>query len=207
MNIENDFYAYFSRRPEHERDVAAVSGGYGSFHQHIYDSAEALDGAFIIADLFNQRRIYKLIGHHDGRFLKFGYNNVASSIFHRSVALYMLGNSGVAVAMMLNWGKGEEHIKLDCQDFSPRILSDGTCKVSDVMRKVAVYLDSIDCVGRYESLTDDAYECCNCDKCDPEVASSIMQELEEAINAYLPHGYSYGVHPDDPACIGIWEDE
>lgn len=47
----------------------------------------------------------------------------------------------------------------------------------------------------------------NTGKEDGESFSFILDDMLDTINEVLPHPYWFGPHPDDPACLGLWDFE
>jgi hypothetical protein len=89
----------------------------------------------------------------------------------------------------------------------PCVLSEGTCKLSDILPIAFDALQSYDPDKANEialTLYKDRVDLAS-DDLDPETQSWWYEEIEEAINSYLEDREMYiGTHEGDPACLGVW---
>lgn len=95
----------------------------------------------------------------------------------------------------------------------PCVLSEGTCKLSDILPVAFDTLKAYDPERANEialQLYKDRVHLSDEDL-DPEEQDFLYEEIEESINSYLEdHNLYIGTHEFDPACLGIWrmqEDE
>lgn len=89
----------------------------------------------------------------------------------------------------------------------PCVLSEGTCKLSDILPVMFNALQSYDPDRANEIALDlykDRIDLSNEDL-DPEEQGFWYEEIEEAINSFLEdHDLYIGTHEGDPACLGVW---